>query len=136
MKRKDNIIKEMVKKNIKENISYKKVYNKIINKLSLNSIQEEIIFLYKEEINHRMDLFFYGEIDHLDLSIDFDNFYKETMNTDKFKYKKDLSNRLLKKYENLLNYSCINIFYNCSEEKKLYNLYNVLTIDELNKLKN
>ena len=136
MKKKNDIIKEMVKEDMKDKVSSSNIYNKIRNKLNLNSIQEDIIQLYKDEINHRMDLFFYGESDQLSLSLDFDNFYKEMLNSDKFKYKKNLLIRLQKAYESSVNFSCLNIFHNYNQEKKLYNLYNVLTIEELNKLKN
>ena len=136
MKRKNNIIKEMVKKDMKENIKTSDVYNRIISKLNLNSIQEDIIQLYKDEINLRMDLFFYGECDYLNLSIDFDNFYKKIINNDNFKYKKNLLLKLQKVHENSLNFSCFKFFNNNSQDKKLYDLYNVLTIEELNKLKN
>jgi len=136
MRVKNSMIKEMIKKDIKQNISFNKVYNNINNKLKLNSVYEDVIELYKMEINNRMNSFFYGENDSLDLSIDFDKFYKEVMDSNEFKYKNDLSKKLKKVYDNSLNVSCFNIFNYYSNEKKLYDLYNVLTIEELNKLNN
>ena len=133
---KSNIIKEMIKKDIMQKNSYNDIYNNIRNKLNLNSLYEEIIELYKKEINYRMDSFFYGKNDKLDLSIDFNKFYEKMISDDKFKYRNILSKKLQKEYEESSNFSCLNIFNNYFKQKKIYNLYNVLSIEELNKLKN
>ena len=81
-----------------------------------------------------MKLFFNKKIDHLDLTIDFENYYKEMINQDIFKYKIELSKKLQKTYETEMNFSCFNFLKKYNHKKKLYNLYNTLSIDELNKL--
>ena len=136
MKNKNNMINEMVKKDMEQKIKYNDVYINIRNKLNLNSIYEDIIELYKKEINYRMDSFFYGKSDNLDLSINFNNFYEKMMCNDEYKYRHCLYKKLQKVYENSSNFSCLIFFNNYNDKRKLYNLYSVLTIEELNKLKN
>jgi len=135
MKTKNSIIKELIKNDIRKGNSVNNVYKNILNKLNLDSIYEDCIKLYKIEINNRMDLFFYGEVDKLDLYIDFDMFYKEVMKKE-FKDRNDLSKKLQKAYDSTLNFSCLIFFNNYSYKRKLYNIYDVLDISELIKLKN
>jgi hypothetical protein len=131
---KKNIIDNLIKNDIIKNISINDVYWNIHKKLNLDSNYEDIVKLYKEEINFRMDLFFCNEIDNLDLLISFDEYYKEMIKKDKFKYKIDLKNKLQKAYENEVNFSCFKFFKKYSYNQKLNNLYKVLSIEELNKL--
>tara|TARA_B100001248_G_C27385118_1_gene459217 strand:- start:2047 stop:2460 length:414 start_codon:yes stop_codon:yes gene_type:complete len=130
------LINELIKNDIEKNICINNVYWNIHNKLSLDSNYEDIVILYKEEINNRMDLFFSNEVDNLDLLISFDEYYKEMIKKDKFKYKNDLKKRLQIAYENEINFSCFSFFKNNNYKKKLNNLYMILSIEELNKLKN
>lgn len=125
---------EIIKLNIKKNVSIKDAYYKICRDLNLHSSYEDIVDLYKDEINYRMNSFFNKETDNLNLSIDFNEFYNEMMKKDEFKYKNDLLKKLQKVYEKQVNFSCFSLFAFNSYEKKLYNLYNVLSIEELNKL--
>ena len=83
-----------------------------------------------------MYLFFCKEINTLDLSIDFNKFYEEMISKDEFKYKKELSKKLQNVYEEEINFSFFSIFKKYNYEKKLYNIYSILSIDELNKLNN
>lgn len=130
------LINELIKNDIEKNICINNVYWNIHNKLSLDSNYEDIVILYKEEINNRMDLFFSNEIDNLDILISFDEYYKEMIKKDKFKYKNDLKKRLQIAYENEINFSCFSFFKKNNYKKKLNNLYMILSIEELNKLKN
>ena len=134
MESKKDIIKKLIKENINKNIN--DIYWEIHDKLKLDSNYDDIVELYKNEINHRMYLFFCKEINSLDLSIDFNKFYEEMIKKDEFKYKIELCKKLQKAYEAEINFSCLNIFKKYNYEKKLYNIYNVLSIDELNKLNN
>jgi hypothetical protein len=131
MESKKIVIDNLIKKNIKKNIN--DIYWEIHEKLKLDSNYDDIVELYKNEIHNRMKLYFKKKIKHLDLSINFENFYEEMINKDKFKYKIDLSKKLQKAYETEVNSCC---FKKYKYKKKLYNLYNVLSIDELNKLNN
>ena len=128
------LINNLIKNDIKKNISINDVYWNIHNKLSLDSNYEDIVKLYKEEINFRMDLFFSNEVDNLDLLISFDEYYKEMIKKKKFKYKIDLKKKLQKAYENEVNFSCFKFFKKYNYNQKLYNLYKILSIEELNKL--
>ena len=88
------LINNLIKNDIEKNMSINNVYWNIHKKLNLDSNYEDIVKLYKEEINFRMDLFFCNEVDNLDLLISFDEYYKEMIKKDKFKYKNDLKKRL------------------------------------------
>lgn len=134
MENKKKIINKLIKQNLKKNIN--DIYWEIHEKLKLDSNYDDIVELYKKEINHRMYLFFCKEINTLDLTIDFNEFYEEMIKKDEFKYKTELSKKLQKAYEAEINFSCLNIFKKYNYEKKLYNIYNILSIDELNKLNN
>ncbi len=134
MESKKDIIKKLIKENINKNVN--DIYWEIHDKLKLDSNYDDIVELYKKEINHRMYLFFCKEINTLDLSIDFNKFYEEMISKDEFKYKIELSKKLQNVYEEEMNFSCFSIFKKYNYEKKLYNIYNILSIDELNKLNN
>lgn len=134
MESKKDIIKKLIKENINKNVN--DIYWEIHDKLKLDSNYDDIVELYKKEINHRMYLFFCKEINTLDLSIDFNKFYEEMISKDEFKYKIELSKKLQNVYEEEMNFSCFSIFKKHNYEKKLHNIYNILSIDELNKLNN
>ena len=106
------LINKLIKNDIEKNICINNVYWNIHNKLSLDSNYEDIVKLYKEEINFRMDLFFSNEVDNLDLLISFDEYYKEMIKKEEFKYKIDLKKKLQKAYENEVNFSCFKFFKN------------------------
>lgn len=134
---KKNKIKSLMEKDIINNIHINDIYWNIRERLRLDRNYDDIVQLYKNEINYRMELYFKKEVNDLDININFDDFYKDMIKNKKhFRYREKLSKNLQKEYEKSMNFSCFNFLKKHNYKKKIYNLYNILTIEELNKLNN
>ena len=103
--------------------NFKDIYNILIEKLKYHpsNYNNEIDILYKNKINKIINLFISNKSLKLDFNIDYDKFYKESLNNIYFENKYERYNLLTELYNNYDYKKFIEVLN--TEEKEIIKYY-------------